>query len=92
MNNLFFSILHFNYRIFLNTKQQLFIILFLLYINTITQYYFAVNSSCEYFAVNNIIPINGGYVMKLQFDNLRDLLIFNIKYYRYVNNFSQEKL
>lgn len=30
--------------------------------------------------------------MKLYFDNLRDLLIFNIKYYRYVNNYSQEKL
>lgn len=30
--------------------------------------------------------------MKLEFDNLKDLLIFNIKYYRYVNNFSQEKL
>ena len=25
--------------------------------------------------------------MKLKFDNLRDLLIFNIKYYRYVNNY-----
>ena len=56
------------------------------------QIYLAVNSSCEYFAVNNIIPINGGYVMKMDFDNLRDLLIFNIKYYRYVNNYSQEKL
>ena len=30
--------------------------------------------------------------MKLEFDNLKDLLIFNIKYYRYVNNFWQEKL
>lgn len=30
--------------------------------------------------------------MKLIFNNLKDLLIFNIKYYRYVNNFSQEKL
>lgn len=30
--------------------------------------------------------------MILNFDNLRDLLIFNIKYYRYVNNISQEKL
>ena len=30
--------------------------------------------------------------MKLEFDNLKDLLIFNIKYYRYANNFSQEKL
>lgn len=30
--------------------------------------------------------------MKVEFDSLRDLLIFNIKYYRYVNNFSQEKL
>lgn len=30
--------------------------------------------------------------MKIEFDNLRDLLIFNIKYYRYLNNFSQEKL
>ena len=30
--------------------------------------------------------------MKLKFDNLQDLLIFNIKYYRYVNNYSQEKL
>lgn len=30
--------------------------------------------------------------MKLEFDNLRDLLIFNIKYYRYVNNYSQERL
>ena len=30
--------------------------------------------------------------MKLKFESLRDLLIFNIKYYRYVNNYSQEKL
>ena len=30
--------------------------------------------------------------MKLKFDNLKDLLIYNIKYYRYVNNYSQEKL
>ena len=30
--------------------------------------------------------------MKLEFKNLKDLLIFNIKYYRYVNNISQEKL
>lgn len=30
--------------------------------------------------------------MKLKFDNLKDLLIYNIKYYRYVNNFSQERL
>ena len=30
--------------------------------------------------------------MKLKFNNLQDLLIFNIKYYRYVNNYSQEKL
>ncbi len=30
--------------------------------------------------------------MKLKFNNLKDLLIFNIKYYRYVNNYSQEKL
>ena len=30
--------------------------------------------------------------MKLKFNNLKDLLIFNIKYYRYVNNISQEKL
>lgn len=30
--------------------------------------------------------------MKLIFNNLKDLLVFNIKYYRYVNNFSQEKL
>ena len=30
--------------------------------------------------------------MKLTFNNLKDLLIFNIKYYRYKNNLSQEKL
>ena len=30
--------------------------------------------------------------MKIIFDSLRDLLIFNIKYYRYLNNYSQEKL
>ena len=30
--------------------------------------------------------------MKIKFENLRDLLIFNIKYYRYLNNYSQEKL
>lgn len=30
--------------------------------------------------------------MNIHFDNLKDLLIFNIKYYRYKNNFSQEKL
>lgn len=30
--------------------------------------------------------------MVLEFDNLKDLLIFNIKYYRYKNNLSQEKL
>lgn len=30
--------------------------------------------------------------MKLKFDNLKDLLIYNIKYYRYVNNFSQERV
>ena len=30
--------------------------------------------------------------MILEFDNLKDLLIYNIKYYRYLNNFSQEKL
>lgn len=29
---------------------------------------------------------------KLTFNNLKDLLIFNIKYYRYVNDYSQEKL
>ena len=30
--------------------------------------------------------------MKIEFKNLRDLLIYNIKYYRYLNNYSQEKL
>ena len=30
--------------------------------------------------------------MKIKFDNLKDLLIFNIKYYRYVNNLAQELL
>lgn len=30
--------------------------------------------------------------MRIDFDNLRDLLIYNIKYYRYVNNYSQERL
>ena len=30
--------------------------------------------------------------MLIKFDNLKDLLIYNIKYYRYVNNYSQEKL
>jgi transcriptional regulator with XRE-family HTH domain len=30
--------------------------------------------------------------MKIDFNNLKDLLVFNIKYYRYVNNISQEKL
>lgn len=30
--------------------------------------------------------------MKLKFNCLKDLLIFNIKYYRYLNNYSQEKL
>ncbi len=30
--------------------------------------------------------------MIIEFDNLKDLLIFNIKYYRYLNNLSQEKL
>lgn len=30
--------------------------------------------------------------MKIKFNNLKDLLIFNIKYYRYVNNYSQERL
>lgn len=30
--------------------------------------------------------------MNMEFDNLKDLLKFNIKYYRYVNNYSQEKL
>ncbi len=31
-------------------------------------------------------------MIRLNFDNLKDLLIFNIKYYRYLNEFSQEKL
>ena len=31
-------------------------------------------------------------IMRLQFTSLRELLIFNIKYYRYLNNYSQEKL
>lgn len=30
--------------------------------------------------------------MIIEFNNLKDLLTFNIKYYRYVNNYSQEKL
>lgn len=30
--------------------------------------------------------------MMLDFDSLKDLLIFNIKYYRYKCNYSQEKL
>lgn len=30
--------------------------------------------------------------MMIEFENLKDLLIFNIKYYRYTNNLSQEKL
>ncbi len=30
--------------------------------------------------------------MLLEFKSLKDLLVFNIKYYRYVNNLSQEKL
>ncbi len=30
--------------------------------------------------------------MKLEFKNLKDLLIFNIKYYRYLKNISQERL
>jgi len=30
--------------------------------------------------------------MKIEFETLRDLLIYNIKYYRYLNNYSQEKL
>ena len=30
--------------------------------------------------------------MKLEFSCLKDLLVFNIKYYRYINNISQEKL
>ena len=30
--------------------------------------------------------------MKLEFSSLKDLLIYNIKYYRYANSYSQEKL
>ena len=30
--------------------------------------------------------------MKMQFYSLKDLLIFNIKYFRYKNNMSQERL
>ena len=30
--------------------------------------------------------------MQLEFSDLRELLLFNIKYYRYKNNYSQEKL
>ena len=30
--------------------------------------------------------------MNIEFNDLKELLIFNIKYYRYVNNISQEKL
>lgn len=30
--------------------------------------------------------------MYIKFDSLRDLLLFNIKYYRYLRNMSQEKL
>lgn len=30
--------------------------------------------------------------MYIKFNNLKDLLIFNIKYYRYMRNLSQEKL
>lgn len=30
--------------------------------------------------------------MQLDFSDLRELLIFNIKYYRYKNNYSQERL
>ena len=30
--------------------------------------------------------------MIVEFSNLKDLLTFNIKYYRYLNGFSQEKL
>ncbi len=30
--------------------------------------------------------------MNIKFNNLKDLLIFNIKYYRYSNGISQEKL
>ena len=29
---------------------------------------------------------------KIKVNNLKDLLIFNIKYYRYLNGYSQEKL
>ena len=29
---------------------------------------------------------------KIEFNNLEELLSFNIKYYRYLNNYSQEKL
>ena len=31
-------------------------------------------------------------MIKIEFKNLKDLLVFNIKYYRYVNNYSQERL
>ena len=31
-------------------------------------------------------------ITHIKFNNLRDLLIFNIKYYRYLNDLSQEKL
>ena len=30
--------------------------------------------------------------MKIKFNDLKEFLIFNIKYYRYINNYSQEKL
>ena len=30
--------------------------------------------------------------MNIEFNDLKSLLVFNIKYYRYVNNISQEKL
>jgi len=30
--------------------------------------------------------------MLMKFNNLKELLIFNIKYYRYINNYSQERL
>lgn len=30
--------------------------------------------------------------MIINFNNLKDLLVFNIKYYRYINGMSQEKL
>lgn len=30
--------------------------------------------------------------MKIEFKDLRELLLFNIKYYRFLNNYSQEKL